>query len=395
MNVYRSAMDSEGVVKLRTRQGPSFIFLKPIYSNNKDWEKQVSRVSGEWECPKSMKIAESQRISWEWRALDGNLVNPPEISDAEQEEVTRMIDFCNRHHKVENDFDVIVTVKSLNDHLGYKIPENKVPLTRAGKPKFMKSKASTTPIPPTAQRGKSQTRKPPSRATSVEGVRAAPRVASPSRERRTREAPQTLGHDTAIATDSRAVVVPEDPLFREAGGVVIEMGIPDCPPAARADSAGGSNEVSREEVSDVEVQRDVTPPEVPGQSCYPEVRQTSLPDSTRLRKGVGTKRKADGLQKGRASKRPYVEEGDDFLLNEISLAAQNFGLPEFTWRGEPLSPLSSTGGTRVGSEPSREPPPAPEAHMCKEETTKVIFLGTRAENSASGAEGGSQGEELG
>jgi hypothetical protein len=38
-------MDSEGVVKLRTRQGPSFIFLKPIYSNNKEWEKQVFRVS--------------------------------------------------------------------------------------------------------------------------------------------------------------------------------------------------------------------------------------------------------------------------------------------------------------------------------------------------------------
>jgi hypothetical protein len=213
MNVYRPAMDSEGVVKLRTRQGPSFIFLKPIYSNNKDWEKQVFRVSGEWECPRSMKIAESQRIRWEWRDLDGNLVNPPEISDAEQEEVTRMIDFCNRHHKVENDFDVIVTVKSLNDHLGYKIPENKVPLTRAGKPKFTKSKAPTTPIPPAAQRGTSRTRKPTSRATSVEGVRAAPSAASPFRERRTREAPQTLGHDTTIATDSGVVVVPEAPLF--------------------------------------------------------------------------------------------------------------------------------------------------------------------------------------
>jgi hypothetical protein len=140
-------------------------------------------------------------------------VNPPEISDAEQEEVTRMIDFCNRHHKVENDFDVIVTVKSLNDHLGYKIPENKVPLTRAGKPKFTKSKAPTTPIPPAAQRGTSRTRKPTSRATSVEGVRAAPSAASPFRERRTREAPQTLGHDTTIATDSGVVVVPEAPLF--------------------------------------------------------------------------------------------------------------------------------------------------------------------------------------
>jgi hypothetical protein len=148
MNVYRPGMDAEGVVKLWTRQDPSFIFLKPIYSNNKDWEKQVFRVSGEWECPRSMKIIESQRISREWRALDDNLANPLEISDAEQEEVARMIEFCNGHHKVENDFDVIVTAESLNDHLGYKIPENKVPLDRAGRPKFTKSKVPTASIPP-------------------------------------------------------------------------------------------------------------------------------------------------------------------------------------------------------------------------------------------------------
>jgi hypothetical protein len=48
---------------------------------------------------------------------------------------------------------VIVTAKSLNDHLGYKIPENKVPLDRAGRPKFTKSKAPTASILPAAQRG--------------------------------------------------------------------------------------------------------------------------------------------------------------------------------------------------------------------------------------------------
>jgi hypothetical protein len=130
------------------------------------------------------------------------------------------------------------------------------------------------------------------------------------------------------------------------------MGIPDSPPATRADPAGGSNEGYRGEALDAEIQRDATPPEVPDQSSNPEVRQTTLHGTAHLRKGVGTKHKADNLQEGGASKRPNVEEGDDFLLNEISLAAQDFGLPEFTWRGEPLSPLSLTGGTRVGSEPS-------------------------------------------
>jgi hypothetical protein len=159
-------------------------------------------VSGEWECPRSIEVTGSQRISREWRALDGNLANPPEISDAEHEEVARMIDFCNRHHKVENDFDVIVSAKSLNDHLGYKIPENKVPLDWAGRPKLTKSKAPTASTPPVAQKGTPRTREPPSRTTGVEGTRVASRAASPSREKRTRETHQTRGHDAPIVADA-------------------------------------------------------------------------------------------------------------------------------------------------------------------------------------------------
>jgi hypothetical protein len=161
-----------------------------------------------------MKLVETQRISREWRALDGNLMNPPEISDAEQEEVTRMIDFCNSHHKVENDFNTIVTDKSLNDHLGYKIPENKVPFTKVGKPKFTKSKVPPASVPSVAQRGTSRTQKPPSQATGVEGIRTTPSTASLSQEKRMPGSSQTLGHDTT--TDLR-VVEPEAPLFREVG----------------------------------------------------------------------------------------------------------------------------------------------------------------------------------
>lgn len=56
-----------------------------------------------------------------------------------------MIDYCQNHHKVENDFDVIVTIRALNDHLDYKIPEDKDPLTKTGKQKATKVKA---PVPP-------------------------------------------------------------------------------------------------------------------------------------------------------------------------------------------------------------------------------------------------------
>jgi hypothetical protein len=87
-----------------------------------------------------------------------------------------------------------------------------------------------------------------------------------------------------------------------------------------------------------------------------------------------------------------VEEGDDFLLEEISLAAQDFGLPEFTWPGEPLSPLSPTGEMRVGSEPSQESPPTPDARKETTEELEVLSPDIRAEDVTSGAEVDPQGE---
>jgi hypothetical protein len=176
------------------------------------------------------------------------------------------------------------------------------------------------------------------------------------------------------------------------------MDIPNSPQAARANSAGGSGADSREEVPVAEIQRDVTSPMVPNQRCTPEAQQTTHSNTTRLRKGVGTKRKAGGLQKGRASKRPYVEEGDDFLLNKISLAAQNFGHPEFTWRGEPLSPPSFADETQERSKSSPEHPPASGVHTCGEETAEelgAVSPDTQAENSASRSKDGSCDEEPG
>jgi hypothetical protein len=102
--------------------------------------------------------------------LDGDLTNPLDISDAEQEEVTRMVDFCKNHHKVENDFDVIVTSKSLNDHLGYKIPMDKVPLTKPGKPKATKAKAPAAAVSSRVQRESSRAKKPFFQAPEVGGT---------------------------------------------------------------------------------------------------------------------------------------------------------------------------------------------------------------------------------
>jgi hypothetical protein len=138
------------------------------------------------------------------------------------------------------------------------------------------------------------------------------------------------------------------------------------------------------------------PSEVPDRSPSHDARPAS-PSSVpaRTRKGVGTKRRADNLQESGAVKRPNVEEGDDFLLNEISLAARDLGLPEFTWRGEPLSPLNPIGETRVGSGASRESPPTTDAPACGEgvaEAIEVPSTGARAENIASDTEVDLQGE---
>jgi hypothetical protein len=223
-------MDSVGIVKLRTRQGPSFIFLKPVYSNNKELERQVFRVSGEWECPKSVKLTESQRISQERRALDGGLTNLPEISNAEQEEVTRMIDYCKNHHKVENDFNAIVNDKSLNDHLGYKIPENNVPLTKTGKHNTAEAKVPEALVPSRVQGEASRAKKPSSQVPSVEGIpgkilgkktlrpatHIVPSRTSTSRENSIPSSSHSQGRNASPSL--RAIVEPEVPLFQEVGG---------------------------------------------------------------------------------------------------------------------------------------------------------------------------------
>jgi len=107
-----------------------------------------------------------------------------------------MIDFCNSHHKVEND---------------YKIPKNKVPLTKDGKPKITKTKVPATSVPSVAQRGTLRTRKPPSQATGVEGIHTAPSTTSVSQEKRMPGSSQSLGHDTA--TDLGVVAKPKVPFF--------------------------------------------------------------------------------------------------------------------------------------------------------------------------------------
>jgi hypothetical protein len=176
--------------------------------------------------------------------------------------------------------------------------------------------------------------------------------------------------------------------------VVIEMDIPDSPRAAATHSAGGSGADFREEVLAAEIRRDVISPMVPEQRNTPD--QTTHPETTRLSKGIGSKRKAGDHQEGRAPERSVIEERDDFLLNEISLAAQNFSRPEFTWRGEPLSPPSTADETRERNGFSTDLPPDSGVGTYREgttETPRADSTDIQPGSSASGSEEGSRGEE--
>jgi hypothetical protein len=110
---------------------------------------------------------------------------------------------------------------------------------------------------------------------------------------------------------------------------------------------------------------------------------------------VGSKRKANGLQKGKPPKRPSVEEGDDFLLNEISLAAQNFGPLEFTLRGEPLRSPNASHETLQGdnSPPFHSPSPSTQAHEEFTETRRLASPEVSLRSPTSRSEEDLQGEE--
>jgi hypothetical protein len=180
---------------------------------------------GEWECTSSAILPESQRISREWRALDEDLANPPEIIDAEQDEVAHMINYCKSHQKKENDFDVIVTAKVLNYHLRYKILEDKVPLTKTGKRKATKAKILAPLSSTTVGKGTSKTKQPSSRPSTAGGllknalvkktpqpeVRTIPCATSSVRAKSVPESSWAQEHN--VAPEQRVVTGSKVPLF--------------------------------------------------------------------------------------------------------------------------------------------------------------------------------------
>lgn len=89
-NIYRPRQTSEGMIELCVRHPPVFIKLKSGLTNNKFWEMQFFRVSGEWECPEGTLLPENRRMPRTWQLLQPDRSDPPSLSVSDQKDVKKI-----------------------------------------------------------------------------------------------------------------------------------------------------------------------------------------------------------------------------------------------------------------------------------------------------------------
>jgi hypothetical protein len=92
LNIYRPRQTSEGMIELSFRHPLYSMKLKSGLTNNKFWELQFFRVSGEWECPEGTIFPENRRMSWIWQLLRPERSEPPSISISDREDVMKISD---------------------------------------------------------------------------------------------------------------------------------------------------------------------------------------------------------------------------------------------------------------------------------------------------------------
>jgi hypothetical protein len=155
LNIYRPRQTLEGMIELSVYHPPIFIKLKSGLTNNKFWEQQFFRVSGEWECPKGVIFPENRRKSRTWPLLRPDRSELPSISISDREDVMKISDWSAARVKIEKfeeiDFDNTVTEENLRQFLGYNIPRDKKTITKRGAAK-KRSDAPPSPGPVTKKR---------------------------------------------------------------------------------------------------------------------------------------------------------------------------------------------------------------------------------------------------
>jgi hypothetical protein len=154
-NIYRPRQTSEGMIELCVRHPPVFIKLKSGLTNNKFWEMQFFRVSGEWECPEGTLLPENRRMPRTCQLLRPDRSDPPSLSVSDQEDVKKISGWSAIRVKIDKfeevDFDNLVTEENLRQFLGYDIPRDKQLITKRGAIK-KRNDAPPSPKPVTKNR---------------------------------------------------------------------------------------------------------------------------------------------------------------------------------------------------------------------------------------------------
>jgi hypothetical protein len=154
-NIYRPRQTAEGMIELCVRHPPVFIKLKSGLTNNKFWEMQFFRVSGEWECPEGTLLPEDRMMPRTWQLLRSDRSDPPSLTVSELEDVKEISGWSAARVKAEKfeevDFDNLVTEENLRQFLGYDIPRDKQLITKRGAVK-KRNDAPSSPRPATKKR---------------------------------------------------------------------------------------------------------------------------------------------------------------------------------------------------------------------------------------------------
>jgi hypothetical protein len=340
-SIYRPST-KDGAVELRVRQDPIFIHLEQRkYGNNKGWREQFFRVSGEWESPSQSVIPDSERVPREWRPLVDDLRIPPRLSVAKVKEVNTMLSFSARAAGQSSiDYENLVSIQSLNECFGYRIPEQKVILDKRGTPITGWSVTTSRPIP-----GKVPRKVAPKGSTS-----GRPAVRSPRRTRALKaqqtQVPVSRGPEVLPdRSSSDSSIGSDDSIMREIDEVAdaaSEEEEGNSSPAVKIlppDPRMGPSSPRSPPISFEDTIEEVITAAVPIEAAE---RSTISPTDSDLppRPAVGSvvphevssiqqkgKRVATGADEGPEPKKPRAQRDSGFMVNRILAMAKIYAPP--------------------------------------------------------------------
>jgi hypothetical protein len=330
-NIYRPRQTAEGMIELCVRHPPVFIKLKSGLTNNKFWEMQFFRVSGEWECPEGTLLPEGRMMSRTWQLLRPDRSDPPSLTVSELEDVKRISGWSASRVKAEKfeevDFINLVTEENLRQFLGYDIPRDKQLITKRG---AVKKRSDAPPSPRPAIKKRSKNSEEVLRDVAAQKKQKIPLAASGAR----RTSPSTPSPRVSVGEGSAS--------FR---GFIPEVS--PTPSFVLRDESGSEASFHGEQRAAPERSGE-REGNVPEARDVPVVRRVKHP--ARKRKLTGQDRMAQRLaDAGRLWGKPVITPSDAEEVRQETVASSGDSLEEMdeevgTFRAEPLVEEPEVGG---------------------------------------------------